>query len=111
MLCSAAHSQPSSETLMDLTEERKDALIELVNIGYARAAGALSDLTGHRITLRVPDVAIHTMDQITGALEEVIEGEVTCVHQMFGGPISGNAIMLFDQTAALSLVGMLTDNH
>ena len=93
---------------MELTEERKDALIELVNIGYARAAGALSDMTGHRITLRVPDVTIHRMDGITPALEEVLTGEVTSVHQIFDGPIRGNAILLFDRAASLALSGLLT---
>lgn len=94
-----------------LTADRKDTLIELVNIGYARAAGALSDLTGHRITLRVPDVSLHATDEITSALEEVIQGQVTCVHQMFGGPICGSAVLLFDRTAALSLAGMLIGNQ
>ena len=31
---------------MELTVAQKDALTELINIGYARAAGALSELTG-----------------------------------------------------------------
>ena len=33
---------------MELTLEQQDALTELINIGYGRAAGALSDLTGYR---------------------------------------------------------------
>jgi chemotaxis protein CheC len=48
------------------------------------------------------------MDRITPALQEVIDGEVTCVHQMFGGTICGNAILLFDRTAAMALTGLLT---
>lgn len=93
---------------MQLTEERKDALIELVNIGYARAAAALSDLTGERITLQVPDVTVHDIDRVTPALEEVLEGQVTSVHQVFDGPIRGNGILLFDRTASLALAGLLT---
>jgi chemotaxis protein CheC len=94
--------------LMNLTEERKDALTELVNIGYARAAGALSDMTEHRITLGVPDVTIYQMDRIRPALEEALTGEVTSVHQVFDGPICGNAILLFDRAASLALSGLLT---
>jgi chemotaxis protein CheC len=93
---------------MNLTEERKDALIELVNIGHARAAGALSDMTDHRITLGVPDVTIYEMDRIRPALEEALTGEVTSVHQVFDGPICGNAILLFDRAASLALSGLLT---
>ncbi|HWD19998.1 MAG TPA: chemotaxis protein CheC [Verrucomicrobiae bacterium] len=94
---------------MDLNPTQKDALTELINIGYARAAGALSDLTGHRITLEVPHVAIHKVSEITPMLQKVIEGEVASVHQVFGGPISGDAILLLDKAAAVLLNRLLTD--
>jgi chemotaxis protein CheC len=94
---------------MELTDRQKDTLTELINIGYARAAGALSDLTGHRITLAVPEVAIHPIDNITPILQEVIAGEITSVNQFFGGTISGNAILLLDKSAALLLNRLLTD--
>jgi chemotaxis protein CheC len=94
---------------MRLTPKQKDILTELVNIGYARAAGALSDLTGHRITLAVPDVKIYPIDRITPLLQEVVEGEVTCVNQLFGGDICGNAALLFDTPAALILTELLTN--
>lgn len=94
---------------MELTERQKDTLTELINIGYARAAGALSDLTGHRITLAVPEVAIHPIDSITPILQDVIAGEITSVNQFFGGTISGNSILLLDKSAALLLNRLLTD--
>jgi chemotaxis protein CheC len=93
---------------MELTAVQKDSLTELLNIGYARAASALSDLTGQRITLAVPDVTIHRMDRITPTLQEVVEGEVICVNQMFGGPICGNAVLLFEQSSAVILAELLT---
>lgn len=98
----------SLSALMTLTPQQTDALTELLSIGYARAASALSDLTGNRITLAVPDVTIHRVDRITRALQEVVEGEVTCVNQLFGGPICGNAILLFDRSASLILTSLLT---
>ncbi|HUS35745.1 MAG TPA: chemotaxis protein CheC [Verrucomicrobiae bacterium] len=94
---------------MELNDRQKDTLTELINIGYARAAGALSDLTGHRITLAVPEVAIHPIEEITPALEQVVGGEITSVNQFFGGTISGNAILLLDKSAALLLNRLLTD--
>ncbi len=94
---------------MDLTTSQKDALTELINIGYARAAAALSDLTGHRISLEVPEVAIHLIPEITRKLQLVITGEVASVNQVFSGPISGNAILLLDRGAALLLNNLLTD--
>jgi chemotaxis protein CheC len=94
---------------MELTTSQQDALTELINIGYARAAAALSDLTGHRISLEVPEVAIHVISEIKERLQNVINGEVASVNQVFSGPISGNAILLLDREAALLLNGLLTD--
>ncbi len=94
---------------MELAPSQKDALTELINIGYARAAAALSDLTGHRISLEVPEVAIHLMPEIKARLEHVINGDVASVNQVFSGPINGNAILLLDREAAMLLNRLLTD--
>jgi chemotaxis protein CheC len=94
---------------MELTAVQKDTLTELISIGYARAAAALSDLTGHRITLAVPEVAVHKIEEISPLLREVVEGEITSVNQVFGGAIAGNAVLLLDKAAALLLNRLLTD--
>ena len=93
---------------MDLTDNQRDALTELINIGYARAAGALAQLTGHRITLEVPKVAIHPISEMTGLLQSVVKGEVASVNQVFSGPVSGNALLVLDDDAALLLTRLLT---
>lgn len=94
---------------MELTASQQDALTELINIGYARAAAALSELTGHRISLEVPEVAIHLIPEIKDRLQRVIKDEVASVNQIFSGPIHGNAILLLDREAALLLNSLLTD--
>jgi chemotaxis protein CheC len=94
---------------MELTENQRDSLTELINIGYGRAAAALSELTGYRITLDVPKVAIHAIDQTTQLLHEVILGEVASVNQVFSGPVAGHALLLLDESAALLLAELLTD--
>jgi chemotaxis protein CheC len=94
---------------MELTTAQKDALTELINIGYGRAAGALSELTGYRITLEVPNVSMHEISELAPILEKVVQGEVASVNQMFSGPISGNAMLLLDEQSALVLSRLLTD--
>ena len=94
---------------MELTFTQKDALTELINIGYGRAAGALSELTGYRINLEVPKIAMHPIEEIGPLLSRVVEGEVASVNQMFSGPLSGNALLLLDEKAALMLSELLTD--
>lgn len=94
---------------MELTATQQDSLTELINIGYGRAAGALSDLTGHRITLEVPHVVMHDILEIAPMIEKVVRGDVASVNQFFSGPIAGNALLLLDEQAALMLSGLLTD--
>jgi chemotaxis protein CheC len=96
---------------MELTTNQKDTLTELINIGYARAAGALSDLTGHRIILQVPKVAIHPINEVSAMLGELIAGEVASINQVFSGPVSGNALLLLDERAALMLNELLTEER
>ena len=47
---------------MELTTAQHDALVELLNIGFGRAAASLSQLTGHRVLLEVPQVSVHPIE-------------------------------------------------
>jgi chemotaxis protein CheC len=95
---------------MELSYTQQDALTELINIGYGRAASALSELTGYRITLEVPRIAMHAIAEISPQLTRLIEGEVASVTQVFSGPLAGNALLLLDERAAIMLSELLTDD-
>jgi len=94
---------------MELTANHQDTLTELINIGYGRAAAALSELTGRRIVLEVPKVAVHPIHEVSATLSRVMKGEVASVHQVFSGPVSGNALLLLDHEAAVLLNSLLLD--
>jgi chemotaxis protein CheC len=96
---------------MELTTAQKDAVAELINIGYGRAAGALSELTGYRITLEVPQVSMHELTELAPLIERVVDGPVASVNQMFSGPISGSAMLVLDERSALVLSGLLTEER
>lgn len=96
---------------MELTLHQRDALTELINIGYGRAASALSELTGYRISLEVPSVSMHEIDSIAPVLERVISIDVASVNQVFTGPISGNAMLLMDEESALTLSQLLIEDR
>jgi chemotaxis protein CheC len=93
---------------MELTPVQLDALIELLNIGFGRAAASLSELTGHRVLLEVPKVTIHPVTEVTASLEGVISAEVASVHQIFTGPVAGDALLMLDQSGAAMLKELLT---
>ena len=96
---------------MELTTSQHEALTELINIGYGRAATALSELTGRRIILDVPKVSVFPIQKITSALAAVMAGEVASVHQVFSGPVSGNALLLLDHDAAVMLNSLILDEQ
>ena len=94
---------------MQLTAGQQDALIELLNIGFGRAAASLSQLTGHRVILDVPSVTVHPVHELSNALARVIHDDVATVHQIFSGPVAGDALLVLDQTGASMLKELLTD--
>jgi chemotaxis protein CheC len=94
---------------MQLTAVQQDALIELLNIGFGRAAASLSQLTGHRVILDVPSVTVHAISELSDALQRVIRDDVATVHQIFSGPVAGDALLVLDHTGASMLKELLTD--
>jgi len=94
---------------MRLNAAQHDALVELLNIGFGRAGASLSSLTGHRVLLEVPHVAIHPVDELNDTLTEFVKGEVASVHQEFGGPVGGDAMLILDPVAAKTLKELLTN--
>jgi chemotaxis protein CheC len=94
---------------VELTPTQHDGLIELLNIGFGRAAASLSELTGHRVLLEVPQVSVHPIDQLNSALREVVADEVATVHQIFSGPVAGDALLVLDHAAAGMLKELLTN--
>ena len=94
---------------MNLSPAQQDALKELLNIGFGRAASSLSQLTGHRVLLDIPAVSIHPIADLREALGAVVKEDVASVHQIFSGPVGGDALLILDHTGAGVLKELLTD--
>ena len=96
---------------MKLTERQSDALSELINIAFARTGAALSELTGHRVMLNPPEVAVYKADELRDALAKFVPGDVASIHQVFAGPVAGDALLLLNYAGAVQLTDLLTDGH
>ena len=96
---------------MKLTERQSDALSELINIAFARTGAALSELTGHRVVLNPPAVAVYRTEELRGVLAKFVPGEVASIYQVFAGPIAGDALLLLNYAGAIQLTDLLTDEH
>jgi len=84
-----------------------DALAEIINIGYGRAAAALSMMSKERVTLRAPSVIICPVGQAADYLASLFHENIACVNQAFAGPIAGAAMLMMDTAAARTLAQLL----
>jgi chemotaxis protein CheC len=92
-----------------LTDRQNDALAELINIAFSRTGAALSELTGQRVLLSPPSVSIHRTTDLPVALARYIPGEVASIHQVFAGPVAGDALLLLNYDGAMELTNLLID--
>jgi chemotaxis protein CheC len=95
--------------MKQLTALQRDALVELLNIAFGRAAASLSKLTGQRVQLEVPQITMCPIDELSDQLRPMIDGEVASVHQIFSGSVVGDALLILDGRSAGILKELLTD--
>src|SRR5690242_1341254 len=94
---------------MLLTEKQKDALAELINIAFARTAASLSELSGHRVLLNAPGVEVMAIDELPAFVGNFIKEEVVSVHQIFSGPVAGDALLMLNYGGAVTLTDLLCE--
>jgi chemotaxis protein CheC len=91
------------------SEKQIDALTELINIAFGKAASSLSELTRHRVFLETPKVTMFPMNELKGFLQNYIKGDITTVHQIFQGQVAGDALLLLNYEGAVALTNLLAD--
>jgi len=93
-----------------LSDKDRDAIVELLNIAFGRAAASLSELTGKRVILEVPQVTLCSIDQVGEVFSGLTADEVVTVQQIFTGPVAGDALLMLDVPGARHLCSLLTDS-
>lgn len=94
---------------MNLTERQTDALGEFINIAFSRTAASLSEITGQRVLLEVPQVEVYPMEQVGANLARFLPGDVASIHQPFDGAIAGDAFLILNYEGAVRLTDLLTE--
>ena len=94
---------------MILTDRQSDALGEFINIAFSRTASSLSEITGHRVLLDVPQVHVYPIDEVAANLARFLPGDVASIHQPFDGAIAGDAFLILNYDGAVRLTDLLTD--
>ncbi len=95
--------------MIQLSERQRDALAEFINIAFGRTSAALSDLTGQRVVLYPPEVSVCTVDELYGVLSRFIHEEVATVHQIFDGPMAGDAFLVLNYAGAVELAHLFIE--
>src|SRR5215472_10143199 len=96
---------------MVLTEKQSDAIAELINIAFARTASSLSEMSGYRVLLDPPTIDIQPIRDLPHVLGALINEEVATVHQIFSGPVSGDALLILNYEGAVQLTDLLCAQH
>lgn len=96
---------------MILSEHQIDALGEFINIAFSRTASSLSEITGQRVLLDVPQVEVYPITEVATELSRFLPGEVASIHQPFDGAIAGDAFLILNYEGAVRLTDLLTESN
>lgn len=78
------------------SEDQRDALQELTNIGMGQAGASVAALLGEFVQLSVPRILILKPELIAPALVRIVANEkVTGVRQGFHGDLRGEAVVIY----------------
>jgi chemotaxis protein CheC len=88
-----------------------DALTELFNIGLHRAAASLSDLTNQRVNVDLPRLWVCPVNDLKDMLTELVDGDLATVHQIFGGTVTGDAVLMLEYEKAALLAKVMTEGQ
>jgi chemotaxis protein CheC len=94
------------EDVRDLKAAQLDAIREVANIGAGHAATALSGMTNRKIMITVPRVYVRLVEE-AGDLMGPPDSVVAAVLMHMMGDLTGRAMVLFPQRAALTLCDFL----
>jgi chemotaxis protein CheC len=90
--------------LSELSEEERDALGEIANMGVSRAGTSLRQMVGEQVLLSVPAVEIVNRTKAAQLVQGGTARKLVAVQQSFEGPFSGRALLIFPEAQSLELV-------
>lgn len=89
-----------------LSEAERDALREIANIGAGHAATALSQMTGRKIMIDVPEVEVKRLEEaaeLLGAADTIVAAVL--MHMM--GDLTGRTLLVLPERSARGLCDIL----
>jgi chemotaxis protein CheC len=92
---------------MELTEDQKDLLLEVFNMGMGQSLNALSQLAGKEfeITFKQPHLVIQTKREILDFIMK--QKSSVIINQNYQGKINGSAVIIFPENSGMELVKLI----
>lgn len=93
------------KNLIDLNEDERDCLQELMNIAYGEATAAISKIIDKFATLNIPIINTVTSEGLLEHLNEKIveNGTYFIANQLIHGNISGENLFIIDEKSSYNL--------
>lgn len=91
-----------------LTDDRRDALQEIANIGMGQAGSSIAQVLGEFVQLSIPRILIVPPAQVPVTLAKTVdENIVSAVRQAFFGGMRGEALVIFGQRKCNDLADLM----
>ena len=92
--------------LLSLNPVELDALRETASIGAGHAATALSQMTGSKIMITVPQITISALEDLPREIQDGEEPIAAVMMQMLGD-LTGRSLLVFPRPTGLRLARLM----
>jgi len=96
----------SVDDVRNLSRAALDALREVANIGAGHAATALSEITGQRIMISVPEISVAPIEDVPNQIGDA-EEPVAAVAIRIEGDLTGLTLLVFPQPIAHRIASLM----
>ena len=96
----------STDDVRNLSRAALDALREVANIGAGHAATALSEITGQRIMISVPQINVAAIEDVPNQIGDA-EEPVAAVAIRIEGDLTGLTLLVFPQPIAHRIASLM----
>jgi chemotaxis protein CheC len=94
---------------MEILDEKKDVLQEMINTGIGKAAVSFSDMLNKEIKLSVPTLLFFSLNELDAYLGKMQNNEYVNVIQSFSGDMSGRGIVSFPLIGGKTIISTLME--
>lgn len=91
-----------------LTDDQREALQEIANIGMGRAGSSIAQVLGEFVVLSIPRILVVPPEAVPSVLARTLgEGTVSAVRQAFFSTMRGEALVVFGQHRCNDLADLM----